>query len=142
MDRVIILIFLLIGSISDIRKKQISGKYLCTFGVLAVVYLGIKSILFKDIMMWYDAVTGLVPGIVCLVMARISREQIGYGDSLVLLIVGMLLGFEDCLWGLFAAFMILTIWALILFILKKAGRKTTVPFLPFLLMGCLIQGGL
>ena len=69
----------------------------------------------------------------------LSKEQIGYGDGLVLIAAGALLGVRMnlfmFLFGLFFA-ALKGIW---LMMTKKANRKTKMAFVPFLLPGLMLS---
>ncbi len=82
---------------------------------------------------------GLLPGIFCLVVSWLSGQGLGYGDSVLVLGCGLSLGFWPCMETLFFAFFLSGLWAVILLVLRKAGRKKEIPFVPFLLAGALIQ---
>lgn len=82
---------------------------------------------------------GLLPGIFCLAVSWLSRQGLGYGDSVLALGCGLSLGFWPCMEALFFAFFLSGLWAAILLVLRKAGRKKEFPFVPFLLAGALIQ---
>ena len=77
------------------------------------------------------AVLALVSGVVWL----INRDAIGLGDIKLLAALGFYAGLSVAVHivvrGVFAAFFV----ALLLLVLKKAGRKTELPFVPFLLIG-------
>lgn len=79
------------------------------------------------------AVLALVSGVVWL----INRDAIGLGDIKLLAALGFYAGLSVALHivvrGVFAAFFV----ALLLLLFKKAGRKTELPFVPFLLIGAI-----
>ena len=82
---------------------------------------------------------GLLPGIFLLVLAKITREAVGYGDGLILLFIGLSLGFWECIGiffiGLLGVFLAAVLVAL--FFGRKKGLE--IPFIPFLLTG--LAGG-
>lgn len=83
--------------------------------------------------------TGIIPGLLCLVIAKASRQAIGYGDGLLLCMMGVYLKLGEligvCLW----AFTIAGIAALFLLITKKKKGKQEIPFVPFLLLGFILE---
>lgn len=79
-----------------------------------------------------------LPGLFLLFLSFLTERKVGMGDGVLLLIIGAMeggriTGFAFC-WGLFLQ----SLFAVILVILKKADRKTELPFVPFLLMGRLM----
>lgn len=61
-----------------------------------------------------------------------TQESFGYGDSILILILGILSGGWNLLWILFAAFLIASVYGGIMIARKKYTRKNSFPFIPFL----------
>lgn len=135
MENVIVSIFLAIGTVWDIKKHNLPGKYLLVWSVVNILYLCVMSMIDGNNVLFMQALWGVLPGIVCLFLAYVSGEQIGYGDGLVLVLTGTLLGVEIVLAIVLVALSILICFSMILLVTKKARRKTQIPFLPFLLLG-------
>ena len=83
--------------------------------------------------------TSIIPGILCLVIAKVSREAIGYGDGLLLCMMGFYLEcltlIGICLW----AFTLAGILGLFLLVTKRKKGKQEIPFVPFLFLGFLLE---
>jgi leader peptidase (prepilin peptidase)/N-methyltransferase len=65
----------------------------------------------------------------------------GFGDVKLAGILGMAtgwLGWQEWVVGLFAGFLLGGVWSLGLVAMGRAGRKTAVPYGPFMLLGCLL----
>ena len=62
-----------------------------------------------------------------------SRGAIGRGDGYLLCVAGVYLGIAGTLSLLSGALFLCAIWSLLLLAIKKAGKKTEIPFVPFLL---------
>ena len=78
-----------------------------------------------------------------LVLGRIFQGSIGYGDGLVLIDTGILLGAPDNLELFFTALFFAGIFALVGCVFFHKKRKDTFPFVPFLLIayvGMLLWG--
>lgn len=86
----------------------------------------------------------LVPGIFFLGVSWVSRQSLGYGDSLLLAVCGISVGFQMCIWTAVTAFFWAGIWALILYRFRGKDRRREFPFVPFLFLGFVLQwaGGL
>lgn len=120
----------------DIKEKKIPMKWF-------VVLLGIAGIaaIFSNEAMWPDIAWGILPGAGLIMLAWLTR-QIGYGDGLALVAVGLLWGLADCI-GMLAIGLLLCLFAaIILLIIHKVTRKSKLPFLPFMEAGILIWKGM
>ena len=71
-------------------------------------------------------------GIVFLVVSRVTDESLGYGDSILILIMGGFLGFWNILSLLVAAFSMAALFSIFMLLRKKFHRKSAFPFVPFL----------
>ncbi|MDE6748759.1 MAG: prepilin peptidase [Lachnospiraceae bacterium] len=129
----LVCVLLCICSIFDIRKKELPLLILIT-GFLTA--LGIE--------MWHickglETVSGiaesLLPGMFFLLLGFCTREKVGYGDGLMLIILGLFLGFFRCFLILCVGLIFSSVFALILLIFRKAGRNSRLPLIPFLTIG-------
>lgn len=125
-------IWLVVLSIEDIKHKKISliiiligGLCLFTFS-LAMSELSIR-----------DRIGGIMIGGFMLLISYLTRGQIGLGDGLVLSIIGISYGFLMNLNLLILGLILSSIFSILLLICKKAKKKSTIPFIPFLLAGYL-----
>ena len=88
---------------------------------------------------------GIAVGALFLLVSRITREGMGYGDSWAIFILGIYLGIWKLLEALSAAFLFLGAAAVICLLIKKMSRKYKLPFVPFLAIGYLcsiLTGGI
>ena len=137
-ENCIVFLFLAIGAIYDLKSKYIPKRYLFIGGICAITYLIFVSINEKSPESIINAVIGIIPGLVSLFFAFVTKEQIGFGDGWVIFISGIFLGIKKMCGTIFIAFMFLTVVAIILLITHRAKRKSTVPFIPFLLIGQIV----
>lgn len=82
-------------------------------------------------------------GVCFLIISKVTREKIGYGDSWAILILGIYLGFWRVLETLVGAFFILSAASMICLAGKKMSRRQALPFYPFLAIGylfCMLAG--
>jgi len=73
-----------------------------------------------------------------LVLALASRGGMGMGDVKLASVLGLYLGFlgwGSLLVGAFAAFVFGGVFGLLLLIVRRAGRKTAIPFGPWMILG-------
>ena len=117
---------LLVASWGDWKRKEISVRILLLMTVLASV----KAIFFSE--KFLEVMLGLVIGIGFLLISKWTEEQIGYGDSWLILILGLYVGFEKLLILLFTASLGAALFSLIFCVIHKWNRNFTIPFVPFL----------
>ncbi len=128
--------YLLPASVCDVRSRRVPRilvlAFLCAAaGVSArLVYRGLLTVpgLFQS----------LLPGTAGILCALVLRGQMGLGDGLSLLIIGLIMGAEACWASLFLGLLMIGAAAIILLAMKKAERGTKLPFLPFLSLGVVL----
>ena len=129
MEHFLIMSFLGINSWIDIQKKQISLVSVGFFMAVGILYECVVQNKNPDVF-W-----GLLPGAVLLGVSKFSREALGMGDALLMLVLGIYLGLEAALDVLLLALFLAAVWAGILIVVGKKGRNYAFPFVPFLLIG-------
>ena len=78
-------------------------------------------------------------GLCMIGISQISGEQIGKGDGMVIVALGILCGVRDTLGIVCFASLFMLIPAFILLVSKRGNKKTRVPFLPALFLGYVIN---
>ena len=71
-------------------------------------------------------------GLVFIIISRVSGESFGYGDSILITIMGIFVGFWDILGLLMGAFSMAAVFSAVMMIRRRFSRKTSFPFVPFL----------
>jgi leader peptidase (prepilin peptidase)/N-methyltransferase len=131
--KVCILVIMIISSIEDVRKKEIPLWVILSCGFvsgISVVYGPVRgSAGFLDVFL------SLLPGAFLLFASLLSRRGVGFGDGFLLLAAGPALGVGVSILGLMIALFASSIFSGILIMLRKAGRRTRIPFVPFLALG-------
>jgi leader peptidase (prepilin peptidase)/N-methyltransferase len=129
MVKVCVLLFLWINAWSDVRKREVS---LSLTGILAVC--GISGALWQQV----NILERIVPmGIGCLMIACsfLTNGGFGMGDALILCALACVLNMETYLSMLLLGLLAASCWSVILTVFMKKSRKSTFPFVPFLLFG-------
>ena len=85
-----------------------------------------------------DGLAGLVPGFFLFLLSRLPHAGIGGGDGLCAAACGSAAGFWPELSALIAGLLLCAAFSLTLLLLRKAKRRDSLPFLPFLLLGHLL----
>ena len=116
-------------TVMDIRHKRLNLLFLLSGFLLVIAgwFFG------RDLhpLLW---ITGSGVGLAFLLASRVTGESFGYGDSLLILIMGGFLGFWDILSVLMAAFLLAAAFSGIMLVRKRFSRKTAFPFVPFLMI--------
>lgn len=123
----VILVLLGMCSVSDARKKTMPAVLLVLFSIAVAGFA-----LFDNVVSTRFRVGGLFMGILFLLISKCSKEAIGYGDSWLILLLGIHLGYLQALGVLFGASVLAGVVSV--FYLWKCGwkKKATLPFVPFL----------
>ena len=77
----------------------------------------------------------MIPGVVLLIIAFVTGQEIGYGDGLMALSFAPVLGFEKTCFVLFISMTLSSLYSILYLIIEKSDKKTTFPFIPFLAAG-------
>ena len=132
-----LLVYLAIESHRDIKEREISVKNTIWFAVIAMLQKAGMHI-FQSTDMTAGAamvnlLVALLPGVLLLLTGRITRQAIGYGDGMLLLVCGLYLGGKEAGVLFVTGLLILFPISLVLLISGHAKRKTQLPFAPCLL---------
>ncbi len=119
-------------SVLDILRRRLPAAALAVCGLGAVLC----QLCMRRTDSWL-ILGGILTGLGFLLLSRVTKEGIGYADSLLILILGIYLGLWQLLTVLAGAFFLLLLAAIPLLMIKHMSRKYTLPFLPFLTGGYL-----
>ena len=81
----------------------------------------------------------MILGAVFIGVALISGGKLGMGDALAILVIGIYLGGSGSALVVLYAMMITAAFSIVLLIIRRGNRDTALPFMPFLLAGCVLQ---
>ena len=129
-----LIIFLGIISIIDISTKKIPVILLIIMGIAGGIYIisGDKSVI--------NTVISIIPGGILLMMAFSTKEQIGYGDAVVVTLMGLFVSVDIVCSSLVMGLTIAGIVSVVYIVIKRADRKKQIAFTPFLLLGYGLTG--
>ncbi len=125
--------FLCVCSVFDIKKKEIP-LVLILVGLILSFGISLEQI-FEGNLSLAGICCSLLPGLFFLLTGFCTKEKIGYGDGLILLAIGPVLGFSQCFLGLCVSLMLSSIAALFLIVFRKAKKESSFAFIPFLTIG-------
>ncbi len=120
-------VFLVVLAVVDVRKKRLPLLLLLSGGFFIIA----QSFCDRDISVISLAAGGMT-GVLFLFVSRITKEAFGYGDSILILIMGTFLGFWDILYLLMGAFLMAAVFSAVMLIKTRFDRKASFPFVPFL----------
>lgn len=138
--RYLLLTFGYVIAIYDILHKEVPNSYILAL-LAAWVVISIPQLFIQigpSLKYLFDSLFGfLIGGGLFLLVYIISKKGLGGGDVKYMAVAGLYLGMNGVLAAIFftLVFSVITGWALIL--LKRIGRKDTLPFAPFLYIGFL-----
>lgn len=128
-------LFLTIETIKDIKTQTVGVWELLIFLIIGFI---LKIFWFQESLC--KVILSMLVGVIMLVISYLSREALGYGDGMVVLVTGVLCGIKLTLITICNAFFVMSVLAVYLFIRKGLFYKEKVPFVPCILVGFL--GGL
>jgi Type IV leader peptidase family. len=123
------IIFLLVCACYDVKMQRIPVWLLVFGGIGAAI---IRVILQEN---WWVYIAGILLGSTFLLVSKMTKEALGYGDSVLILILGAFVGLRNMLLVLVIAFASAAVFSIFVLAFKKMSRKKRFPFVPFLLGG-------
>ena len=132
-----LLLFLSIGTVSDIRKRKIPVILLAISGVFGIM----TGFLTDRLSACYatDWLAVIFLGTVFIGISFLSEGKLGLGDALAILVTALFIGGLEASLAVLYALMSASIVSIILLAVKRGSKNTKLPFMPFLLLGCILE---
>lgn len=134
---------LIICSYTDLRERGISLALLAVFSMscsallVSVLIFGDRFGFLKRFLVYEPGIinifSGLIPGLILLVICRFSGEAVGLGDVYVVMLIGLMLGFEKTFSVLFLSMLMTALFGLVCMVTGSRSRKDSLPYIPFVL---------
>ncbi|CAM5269953.1 prepilin peptidase [Streptomyces griseomycini] len=128
-------------AVVDFRVQRLPDPLTLPFAGAALVLLGPIALVPEHAGEWTTALLGaLALGAGYFVLFLINPNGMGFGDVKLALGAGAVLGWYGwpaVMLGTFAGFLFGALYGGVLVVARKAGRKTAIPFGPFLISGAL-----
>ena len=121
-----------ICSIEDMRKKEIQVYVVLTFGIAGVIL----RLFYQNVSM-RNMLLGMAIGIGMMFASLVTAGQIGLGDGLLLTVTGIFLGAYGNAMLFLHGLLFAAVWSLVVVLVFRKGRKTKIPFVPFLFIAYL-----
>jgi leader peptidase (prepilin peptidase)/N-methyltransferase len=129
-------------AVYDFKTKEIPNGFsigLISFSLVYAILIAMDSSVSFSYFLMYP-LTALVAFLFFYLFVYFSKETwMGGGDAKLAFGMGLFLGPTNTFVAILLASWIGAIYGITLMILKKAGRKTEIPFGPFLVLGTLIS---
>lgn len=134
----LILVFSILVAITiyDFHHKIIPNEFVYTFIVVGIIGLFLPTGLNSIQAGWYNIFAGVLIAVPFALLWLVSKGKwMGLGDPKLMIGMGTVLGLSQGIAAVVISFWIAAIVGIILVVMKHAGRKTEVPFAPFLALG-------
>lgn len=131
---VFVFIVLNIEAVTDFKKQEVN---IFVSGILMAAALAML-IFAKDISV-LNAIIGIAEGVLLILISFMTKGQIGIGDGILLTACGLMLGGKDNFLMFFFACLFSAVVSGLIMIIKKADKKTKIPFVPFMIPGFLVM---
>lgn len=134
--------FAVLLALIDRNVHRLPDQLTLPLAAASAVLLGIAALFPHDGGSWPTALLGgLVLGACYFVLFLINPNGMGFGDVKLALSLGVVLGWYGWLVlfvGAFAGFLLGSLYGLGLMALRRANRKSAIPFGPFMIAGALL----
>lgn len=134
--------FALLLAAVDLRVRRLPDVLTLPLAAATAALLGVASVFPGAGGSWARALLGgLVLAGSCFVLFLVHPRGFGFGDVKLALTAGVALGWyswQAVLAGAFLAFLLHAAWGVTLILAGRAGRKTALPFGPFMVLGALL----
>ena len=127
------MIIVSLAAIEDFATKEISLWMPLSCGVVSAMQLILGMIKGDGGLM--EALLSLIPGLVFIFLSFATRQDIGYGDGLMMLSFAPVLGLNRVCFCIVVALTISSVFSIILLMLRKGNRDTRISFIPMLAVG-------
>ena len=126
---IVVLVFLVLCTYFDLRSKQIPVRLVTVFAFL----VGLICFMERDFISW-DYLIRILPGLFFLIISFITKQALGYGDGVIIVLIGLLADVQIMITFVLIALLISAVTSIFILLFKKGNRETKLPFMPFLLV--------
>lgn len=126
-------VYLCMLSVIDIWTRRLPVWILGAGGIAAGIWCACQGKLPPIL-----SLAGAAVGLVFIGVSKITEEGFGYGDSILILVLGTYLGFWNLLGVLVGAFVMSAVFAIAALSFHRFNRNTGYPFVPFLCLSYIV----
>lgn len=128
-EKSLFFIFLCIMVICDIKKGLLPFRF-----IIIELFIIIAFVVFGNYLSLYSRIFGGAQGLILLLVSKLTKESIGYGDSIIFCFSGFTIGGSLNLYLVLYSSLFGAIYATVLIVRKKLKRKDRVIFTPCILL--------
>lgn len=135
------ILLLSVCGVCDIRKKRIPVWTLIGGSIWALICVllrcfsvnagGAESGGLRTI---GGILVAVLPGVFFLLLSFLTEKKVGYGDGILLMILGFMEGLSAVVFTCCMALFFQSLVAVVLVVAKKADKQTEIPFVPFMFL--------
>jgi leader peptidase (prepilin peptidase) / N-methyltransferase len=130
---------LIIVSVIDLQRQIIPNKVIYPAILMGLAAMGIVALVRGDYHIIVESLIGLVViGVPLAILSLVYPKGMGMGDAKLAAFTGIILGWSSELVAFFLGVLLGAIVSILLMITSKKGRKSRIPFGPFLAAGAMI----
>lgn len=123
-----------LAAVDDIRTKRIRVLELIAFAILGLIIdIVLRPHSFSSI------AGGLLVGVAVYIFSVISKEKIGKGDALLVMVASLYLGFINVVVLLWISSIMAAVFGVIYMFKNKKKADMEIPFVPFMLLAYLLM---
>lgn len=134
--KAVLAIFMIQAAYTDIKKKEVNLILCLAFMLIALCINGINLV--RGLVKMNEILLSVVPGVLLLIISKITNQSIGVGDSVVAVVIGLLIGFEKTVVVLMIGFMVSAFISILLMVFKKVNKNHELPFVPILFLATIL----
>ena len=136
MKNLLMNLYLMWGTMEDLKEKKISLTYLKIGAILGILFF-IREMKNQDLSV-INVFLSFLPGMIFLLIAKITKEKIGYGDGWLFLIISCWMGTMKT-WALWQTSLLLSsVFSIVMLITQKCKMKSHIAFVPFVWLAHLL----
>lgn len=131
-----------LAALGDLKSRRVANELvllmLSVWVIILVPQLFIQTQLALKLLL--DGLIGaLLSGVLFLLVYLVSRRGLGGGDVKLMTVSGLYLGASASLAAMLCGSVLAALTGIVLLIVRKIGRKDTIPLVPFLYAGMLLS---
>lgn len=133
MKTITLIAYLGMLSIFDMKTRKVPVVWLAAGVIIAVLVVLTECLCNPTIWQWYmlSAILGMIPG-GFLILAGYLSKKVGYGDGIVLVVVGIFIGYRSSFMLLGFSLLFMSLYCMGVLLFRKGSGNTKIPYLPFL----------
>lgn len=137
----VVLVVVIALAVYDLKWMLLPNKLMTPLLIIGLVFMATAAYMSKDWRLLIDCLIAgfAASGFFLALFAISSGKWMGGGDVKLVFVIGIILGVSKTLVALLIAFNSAALLSIVLILGKKLGRKSLLPFGPFLIAGLIVS---